>query len=391
MKILLAHNEYQQPGGEDQVFQAEKALLTRHHHQVLEYVRDNSEIGDRIVPRVRTGFRAIWASDSYADLLELISKEKPDIAHFHNTFPLISPAAYYACRQTGVPVVQSLHNARMLCPAATFFRKGRICQDCVGRVFAWPGILHACYRGSRVETAAVAAMLTLHRFRRTWENLVDLYIVFSDFYRRKFIETGLSPNKVVVKPHFVDLDPGPRSDYGSYAVFVGRLAPEKGVPLLLEAWRQLGAIPLKLRGEGPLEPIVREFVARDGRVQLLPRLSREDLLRTIQAARMLVIPSQGFYETFGLVVAEAFACSVPVLASRAGVLEEIVTDGRTGLHFTAGDPNDLAAKVEWAWAHPSEMEVMGRAARAEYEAKYTGERNYEILMDIYRQAANRNL
>jgi glycosyltransferase involved in cell wall biosynthesis len=226
-----------------------------------------------------------------------------------------------------------------------------------------------------------------HRYLNTWEKQVNTFIVFSDFYRRKFADAGLPPGKIAVKPHFVSPDPGQAKGPQHYVLFVGRLATEKGVETLLKAWERLKKVPLKMRGDGPLQDRVRER-ARDSsyRVELLPRLAKEDLLVLLQGARFLIWPSEGYYEAFGLVAVEAFACGIPVIASRIGVMAEIVQDGVTGLHFASGDPQDLAAKIEWAWSHPEAMSEMGRAARAEYEAKYQPSKNYEMLMDIYRRA-----
>jgi glycosyltransferase involved in cell wall biosynthesis len=387
MKILLVHNTYQQPNGEDVVFGQEGELLERAGHQVLTYCRSNSEIaGYSLLKRLALAGRTTWARDSRREIAALLHRQKPDLVHFHNTFPLISPAAYYACREAGVPVIQSLHNPRLVCPAATFHREHRVCQDCLGRKFAWPAVLHGCYRESRTQTSVVAAMLAIHWHVKTWERLVDCYIVFSEFYRRKFVEAGLPSEKTVIKPHFVE-DHGVRQTEGSYALFVGHLRPEKGIDTLLEAWRELRHIPLMIRGEGLLSHKAHQLASESGgAIRLVPRLDRDELAGLMQAARFLVWPSQGYFETFGLVAAEAFSCGVPVLASRTGVMEEIVENGRTGLHFTPGDSDDLAAKVGWAWAHPEEMAAMGRAARAEYEAKYTAERNYAMLIEIYQRA-----
>jgi len=216
--------------------------------------------------------------------------------------------------------------------------------------------------------------------------MISVYIVSTPFYRRKFIEAGFPEEKLRLKPHFVE-DPGVVHRDQGYAVFVGRLSPEKGVSTLLRACEKLGNIPIKIRGDGPLLPEVKEVARKSGgTVEILPRLDRDGLNKVIAGARFLIWPSEGYYETFGYVAVEAFSCGVPVIASRVGVAEEIVHDRQTGLHFNYGDADDLAAKVEWAWQHPDEMEAMGRAARAEYEAKYTPERNYPILMDIYRRA-----
>lgn len=385
MKILLVHNTYQQPGGEDTVFAREAALLREHGHGVVTYTRSNAEVRDfSPAARALLPLRMIWARDAVRDLRALIAAEKPDVAHFHNTHFMISPAAYTACRAAGVPVVQTLHNPRLLCPAATFTRNERACQDCLGKTPPWPGILHGCYRSSRLQTAMVAVVLTVHRWRRTWAQDVDRYIVATEFYRQQFIAGGLPADKLVVKPHFVAPDPLPREhEPGDYALYVGRLEPVKGVRVLLAAWEQISAIPLKIRGEGPLAGEVGARAAPLEAVEIAERLSPEALIQLVKGARFLVWPSLGYYETFGLVAIEAFACGVPVIASRTGVMAEIVTDGVTGLHVTPGDPADLAAKVRWAWDHPAEMAALGRAARRKYEQKYTAERNYAQLLRIY--------
>ena len=387
MKLLLAHNYYRQTGGEDEVFLRESELLRSASHEVLEYTVHNSEIAeDGIVHKAKLAARALWAWDSVAQLRSLLRRERPGLAHFHNTFPLISPAAYYACQQEGIPVVQSLHNARLMCPAATFYRKGSACHDCLGRSVAWPGVVLACYHDSRLQTAVIAGMMAGHRILGTWHQQVDAYIVFTEFYRQKFISAGLPREKLFVKPHFLVTDPGMKQTTGDYVLFLGRLAPEKGIPTLLKAWRSLGHIPLRIAGEGPMEGDVKQFAEKNPSVCALPYLSREECFDLIKGARFLVWPSEGYNETFGLVAIEAFACGTPVIAAGMGAMKEIVADHWTGLHFTPGDPNDLASKVSWAWSHPTEMEAMGGAARSEYKAKYTAEINYQLLMEIYSRA-----
>jgi glycosyltransferase involved in cell wall biosynthesis len=390
MKILLVHNSYQQIGGEDVVFENDRDLLSARGHQVCTYTRRNDEI-DRygLIAKTTLPLRTLWAWDSAAKLRQIIQRERPHIAHFHNTFPLISPAAYYACREAEIPVVQSLHNPRLICPAATFYRDGKACVECLGKTPAWPAIRHACYHHSRAQTAVISGMLALHSFLNTWNRLVDAYIVFTDFYRRAFIDAGFPSEKIHIKPHFVPSDPGIKDHPKDYALFIGRLAPEKGVPTLLEAWSRLKAlsIPLKIRGDGPLLAQIPQFNSGHN-IQVIPRLNREELIALVHGARFLVWPSDGYYETFGLVAIEALACGVPVIASRSGAMAEVIHHQRTGLHFTSGDPQDLAAKVEWAWTHPIEMKAMSVASRMEYEMKYTAERNYGVLMEIYRKAAH---
>ncbi len=387
MKLVVVHNRYRQVGGEDVVFDSEADLLRRHGHWVIEFTRDNKAISlTGVVSPLRLATGTVWAHDNCRALRELLGREQPDLVHLHNTFPLISPAAYYACRDAGVPVVQTLHNYRLLCAAATFVRNGTICECCLGRTVAWPGVVHRCYRGSRVATAAVGAMLGFHRWRNTWTQQVNRYIALTEFSRQKFIQGGLPGDRIAVKPNFVDPDPGPGAGRGEYVAFASRLSPEKGAWTMLEAWRRLGRrVPLAVAGDGPERAAMEEAAGGLGDVRFLGRLSRDGTLAVMKQARFLVFPAES-YENFPLSIAEAFACGLPVVGSRLGATAEIVADGHTGLHFAPGDPDDLAAKVEWAWMHTPEMEEMGRAARAEYEAKYTGERNYALLMKIYEQA-----
>jgi len=384
MKLLVAHNHYRQSGGEDEVFLRESELLRSAGHEVLEYKEHNSGISEDGIPsKVQLAARTLWAADSVGRLRSLLRRERPDLAHFHNTFPLISPAAYYACQQEGVPVVQSLHNSRLICPAATLYRNGSACEDCLGKTVPWPGVVHACYHNSRLQTAVVAGMLAGHRVLGTWQEQVDAYIVFTEFFRRKFIDAGLPREKIFVKPHFLGTDPGMKQEMGSYALFLGRFALQKGIPTLLKAWRSLGHVPLRIAGAGPMEQDVRRFSQTHQSIHMMPYLSQKECFDLIKGARFLIWPSG--VETFGLVAIESFACGTPVIASRSNAME-IVEDKKTGLHFASDDFEDLAAKVEWAWTHPREMAAMGKAARAEYEANYTAKRNYHLLMDIYSKA-----
>lgn len=386
MKIVLIHNAYQQAGGEDAVLQAEAALLSEKGHEVTTFRRRNDEIQvNGFLSQARLGWETVWARSSYRQLQAILQSEKPDLAHVHNTLPLISPAAYYACQDAGVPVVQTLHNYRLFCPAATFYRDGHVCEECLEKSLT-RSLRYACYRGSRSASAAVAAMLAIHRQLGTWQDKVDVYIALSEFARGKFIAAGLSAEKIVVKPNFVCPDPGPRAGAGEYALFVGRLSPEKGVQAMLSAWKRLGQnVPLEIVGGGPEREKMEAQAPGIAGIRFRGRLPRAETLAAIKGARFLVFPSQ-WYECFPLTLVEAFACGTPVIASRLGAMAEVVKDGRTGLHFTPGDPTDLAAKVMWAWEHPEELAAMGREARAEYESKYTADTNYEQLLAIYEKA-----
>jgi glycosyltransferase involved in cell wall biosynthesis len=265
-----------------------------------------------------------------------------------------------------------------------FIRDGCVCEDCMGKFVPWPGVAHACYRGSRAQSGVTAAMLTFHRARRTWHKDVDLFIALTEFSRRKFIEGGLPAEKIVVKPNFLFDDPGTGPGGDSF-LYVGRLDAPKGVKTLVSAWSRCLEIRLSICGSGVLESQVRELSGANQLVNYIGQAPKEVVIREMQRARALVVPSE-WDEGFPMTIVEAFACGLPVIASRLGAMEELIEDGRTGLHFTPGDPDDLAAKVRWAQDHPEEMRVMGMNARREFEQKYTAERNYQLLMACYEQA-----
>ncbi len=388
MKILLAHNEYQQPGGEDVVFRQEVQLLSHFGHDVVKYVRTNHEINQySSFRRLLLPMQMIWAEDTRQDISRILEEEKPDIVHVHNTFTQTSPSIYAECRKAGVPVVQTLHNFRLLCPAATFYRNGHVCDECVTHSL-WRSVIHGCYRDSRPDTAAVAAMLATHRRLHTWTKNIDTYIALTEFARQKFICGGFPAEKVCVKPNFLAPDLGLGTQAGGYALFVGRLSPEKGLHTLLRAWRVFNeTIPLRIVGDGPLRVELEEYIEQNSlsSVRLLGRLSREKTQEAIKGARFLLLPSECF-ENFPMTVVEAFASGTPVICSRLGAMQEIVEHQHTGLHFNPGSSEQLADSVAWAWAHAARMRAMGMAARREYELKYTAEKNHSQLMDIYQRA-----
>ena len=377
--IAVIHNRYLESGGEDAAVAAHLSLLEANGRTVARFESSNLDLV-RMDPVSRAA-ATVWNRRAYRDLRAFLAREKPCAAHFHNTFPLLSPAVYAAARRERVPIIQSLHNYRLLCPNALLFRSGRPCEDCLHKSLKWPSVVHACYRSSRPATAVTAGMLAVHDINGTWAQSVDVYIALTEFARGKFIEGGLPADRIVVNPNFLAVDPGRGDHAGGFALFVGRLSPEKGIGTLLDAWRLAGGAgrTLKIAGTGPLDVTLDRSMPG---VEWLGQLSRDHVLALMRDAAFLVFPSE-CYEGFPVTLAEAFATGLPVVASNHGAMAEIVESGKTGRLFAPRDARDLADALDWAFVHPRELEDLGAAARAEYESKYTAARSYERLSSIY--------
>jgi glycosyltransferase involved in cell wall biosynthesis len=382
--VLLVHNYYQKPGGEDEVVRVETAMLRSRGHDVRDFRLHNDAVDH--MSKAELAKATLWNTTVHRTLQEELAASGSQVAHFHNTFPLISPAAYYAAQRRGVAVVQTLHNYRLLCPNAVFYRDGGVCEECLGRSVAWPAVVHGCYRGSRVATLAVAGMTAMHRAMGTWTHAVDLYIALTEFGRRKFIEGGIPARKIVVKPNFTE-DPGEGDHRGGEIVFAGRLAPEKGIDTLIQAWHRVSARhpdrKLKIVGQGPMATL--QATSPPG-VEWLGWQSRDQLLQIMQRAALLVFPSV-HYEGFPMTLVEAFATGLPVVASNIGAAAEVIRDGRTGRLYRPGDADHLADVLEELFLNEAQIADMGRQARAEYEEKYTPQRNYDQLLAAYALAA----
>jgi glycosyltransferase involved in cell wall biosynthesis len=386
MKILLAHNSYQQQGGEDSVVKAEVELLRSHANEVMVYRRNNLEIKRSSL--FSSAVSTIWSRRTSDELGLLCDTFQPDIIHAHNTFPLISPSLYWLASKRKIPIVQTLHNFRLLCPQAMFLRKGVACEDCLGKV-PWRAVTRRCYHSSALQSALIANMLMTHRAAGTYQNRVSAFIAMNGFCRKKFIAGGLPAERIHIKPNFVEASHTPNWEDRRDGLFIGRLSEEKGIAVLIAAaallsasnTRAIESLRIKIVGIGPLSPQVGQAFKDD----YLALKNREEIFSLLHKTLFLVVPST-CYENFPLVVAEAFSCGVPVIASRHGSLADIVNDGVNGLLFHPGDAADLAGKIAWAQANPEKMQAMGRAAYQEYLAKYSPAVNYRIMTDIYRHA-----
>lgn len=381
MNILLVHNFYQQPGGEDVVFRAESSLLSSAGHHVQEYTVTNDDVGQ--MSKLTLAAHTIWNAGAASRLAEEVRRGAFEVVHFHNTFPLLSPAVYGAVRSAGAATVQTLHNYRLLCANALLFRDGHICEACLGRL-PLPAIRHRCYRGSVGASATVAAMQVTHRVLGTYDRQVDAYIALTEFARSKFIEGGLPASRLHVKPNFLAPDPGAGAGNGGYALFIGRLTPEKGIRTVLEAWRELGQeLPLRVLGHGPLTAEVEQAQIALPGIEYLGQRGREEVLALAANAECLVFPSE-WYEGFPMTIVEALAVGLPVIASRVGAMQHLITPGVTGEHFTPGDPADLVGAVRRFLK--SDRHAARVQARSDFTNHYTSAENLRQLMYIYDQA-----
>ncbi|MEO0769327.1 MAG: glycosyltransferase family 4 protein [Cyanobacteria bacterium J06649_4] len=386
MRILGMHNRYQIRGGEEECYEAEVALLRQHGHDVDLYEETNDSIAE--VSKLSLAAQTVWSRDTYKAIHQRLSMHPYDLVHVQNFFPLISPSIFYAAQAVGVPVVQTLHNYRLVCPNGLFFRQGKVCEDCIGKPVPYPGVVHGCYRENRLATAGVAAMLSVHRALSTWDKQIDCYIALTEFARDKFIEGGLPAHKIVVKPHFISPDPGVGSGEGGYALFVGRISVEKGLDTLLTAWRRVHSrLALKLVGAGPLADWVKKQTEDIPNVEYLGRRPLDEVYDLMGEATMQIFPSK-WYETFGRVAVEAYAKGTPVMAAKHGAIAELVTPGETGWHFQPGNAESLIAQINCALDDPAALRSIRKSARAEFEAKYTAARSYQQLMEIYERVAN---
>jgi glycosyltransferase involved in cell wall biosynthesis len=388
MRILLVHNRYKAAGGEDVVVGAEKSMLEDHGHEVSLLEADNAEISGALT-QVVTGFTAIYSGVARRRVAAELARFRPSVMHVHNFLPLLSPSVYYAAREAGVAVVQTLHNYRLICPGGGLLREGSVCEQCLGKTIPTPSLLHACYRDSRAATGSVAAMLVLHRMLGTWRTMVDAYIALTQFGREKFIQGGLPPDRLFVKPNFVHSAAPPGQGDGGFAFFIGRLSESKGVRPLLAAWNRLGVnLPLKIAGDGPLRGEVQAAAQNMKNVEWLGHMTKDRVADLLPRAHVLIVPSI-WYEGFPMVVVEALAAGVPVIASDIGALAEVIDHGRTGLHARPGDAEDLARQVEWLAGHEEQRRHMQQSARREFELHYTAERNCKMLLAIYERAHQR--
>jgi len=390
MKILFAHNYYgsSAPSGENRAFDAERAMMARHGHEVESYTRHSDELrAQGAWGSVRGALSTPWNPWSARAVRQAVARFRPDVVHVHNTFPLLSPAIFSAAGGRCARVL-TLHNYRLRCAAGILMRDGAVCTLCLNGNSAWPAVRHGCYRNSRLATIPLAASIVAHRALGTWERHVDAFIVLSEFQRSVLIDAGFPASKLHVKPNFHPGDAPPLEwpERKPYVIFAGRLTVEKGVHTLFEAWRRWGsgAPELRVAGDGALRSSL-EASAKGLPIRFLGQLDAAEAQSQIAAAKLLVLPSECL-EGLPMVLVEAFASGTPVAASAMGPLPDLVEDGVSGLVFMPRNPEAMAHTLRAAWGAPGLLERLAAGARAAFEEKFAEAPNYDRLSSIYRHA-----
>ncbi|NDF85433.1 MAG: glycosyltransferase family 1 protein [Gammaproteobacteria bacterium] len=391
MRVLLVHNRYRSgaPGGEDVVFEQERKLLESGGHEVHCYTRSNDEMDER---KISDKARVLWqlqrSRRTFRELSRLIRQVRPQIAHFHNVFPLISASGYQACHTEQIPVVQTVHNYRQACATGIHFRAGTVCELCTPGN-PWPAVRHGCYRNSRLASLAVAANIFRNHFSGVDEQFVSQYIALTKFSANRLVASGMPREKITVRPNFVEIDSyaNKRMLRGQTFVFAGRLSPEKGLLWLLSTWRQLREFRLLVVGDGPLrselEALCLEWQLP---VQFLGLKGRRELIELLQCAAGVIVPSLCFEGGVPLTLLESMGAGTPVVASRIGGIPEFIADGHDGLLVDPGSEVGLAAAVRRIAADRSLPDSMGREARLKVASECGRERSLQTLIDIYSDA-----
>ena len=380
--ILIVHNYYQIPGGEDTVVANEKKMLEEHGHKVILYSRNNAELKElSLLKKLILPVTTIFNPKTYKEIKSLIKAEDIDIVHVHNTLNLISPAVYYASYAMHIPVVQTVHNFRLLCPGAMFYRDGHICEVCMENGL-WCAIKHKCYRGSRVQTLACVMSTWFHRMTGIYGKIN--YICLTEFNREKLLNLKqIKPGKVFVKPNFVESEDSFNlgENQKNQFIFVGRLDKLKGIDILFEAWKRMGdtAPNLSVCGTGPMESWCKSFIHQNQvNIEIRGFVPNEEVRKMIANSKALVLATQ-LYEGFPMSIVEAFSVGTPVICSDFGNAGSVVDEGITGYKFECKSIESIIAAVEKMKKNPLDREKIKEL----YEMKYSENANYEILNDIY--------
>ncbi|MBI6060427.1 glycosyltransferase family 4 protein [Clostridium perfringens] len=382
-KVLIVHNYYKVPGGEDTVVENEKNLLIDNNHEVVMYIRHNNEInGKNFIGKLLLPIESIFSIKTYMEIKKIIKNENIDIVHVHNTLPLISPSVYYAARSCKVPIVQTIHNFRFLCPGATFTRDNKICEECVTKGLKC-SVKNKCYRKSRIQTFISAFNLWFNRRIGTYKK-IDAYIALTDFNKNK-MSYLIDINKIYVKPNFMkSVNYEDNNECRKYFIFIGRIDKLKGIDILLKAWHEIND-KLIIIGKGPDEHYLNNYIKKDksNNIEYLGFKEKKDVLELLKKSKALIVPSQ-WYEGFPMTIVESFSLGIPVIAGDIGNLSVIIENNVNGCLFKYNDYLKLREVINKIKDDSRILRYLSNNAKKEFCLKYNEKSNYNILMNIYK-------
>ncbi|MDJ8959100.1 glycosyltransferase family 4 protein [Clostridium perfringens] len=385
--VLIVHNLYKIPGGEDSVVENEKKLLIKNGHKVFTYIRNNSEIDSfNLFQKLMLPFTSFFSLKSYREIVKIIKKENIDIVHIHNTLALISPSVYYAAKRCNVKIIQTLHNFRLLCPNALFVRNKKVCEECLNKGLIC-SVKNKCYRNSYIQSFINTFNIKLHRIIKTY-NLVDRYIVLTEFSKKKF-KSVIDEKKLYIKPNFIEENKYICKNNKEYFLYVGRLDEIKGIDILLNAWSKVNGEKLIIIGSGPEEEKIKKFICENKKVNIeyLGFKKKSEVIGLMANAKALIIPSQ-CYENFPMTIVESFSLGLPVIGGRFGNVGMIIKEMKNGLLFKYNDSNDLAKVINNISLNNELLDNLSKGAKLDFDTNYNANINYEILKNIYKLGDN---
>ena len=384
MKILIINNKYQEKGGEDNSFAIESQMLKDHGQEVETLVFDNAAL-TATFSKIKLSYQLFYNSESAKVLQRRIKAFRPDIIHVHNFFYVASPSVFFIAKQNKIPIVFTVRNYRLVCSGAYLLRDNKVCELCINKKFPIHGVVHKCHRNSALQSAHLTMMIGLHKLFNTWNKKIDRFIVLTEFAKRKLMDSSLdlSESQIVVKPNFNEdhgyADWNRRDDY---YLFVGRLSEEKGIDVLLNAYRH-HPFKLKIIGTGPLVKMVEDLAQKHPDIEYLGFRDNPFIIDLLKKSKALLFPSK-WYEGMPRTILEAFSTGTPVISTDLDNINEIVADHYNGLHFSNGDPKSLSERIMYFESY-GDRPMLVKNARSTFEEKYTYKTNYQQLIKIYEE------
>lgn len=381
--ILMIHNFYQIGGGEHTVFNNEVELLRNNGHKVITYTRDNKEINNSFIKKILLPFTTVWSFKTYREVKRIIEKEKIDIVHCHNTFPLISPSAYYAARKMNIPVIQTIHNFRFLCPNAIFYRNGKICEDCLKNDNFKCALKNKCYRKSKIQTFIVTLMLKIHRKLGTYNKIN--YIFLTEFNKNKFSKLiNVNGDNIFIKPNFVEKKYNFKrpNKLNNTFIFMGRLDENKGIKFLIDSWKNIKDYELHIYGDGEYKELVKKAAKDNSNIKYFGFKPQEEIFKDLVKSQALIIPST-CYEGFPMTIAESCSLGVPTLSVNIGNHSAIIKKSQAGRIYELNNHKSLFDNIKEI---VSNNKNYSNNAQKYYENELSPKKNYKELTDIYEKA-----